>query len=145
MQCVNSGNEAERLAALKRYNILDTAPEESFDRITRVAKTALQTPMVLVSLIDEDRQWSKSRQGLDATETPRSISFCTHAIQQDVPLIVPDALEHPEAALPWLLQVFEHGEPHLRYYAAMALKEMDKTPELVTAIDEELAKHQNGE
>jgi hypothetical protein len=76
-----SGNEGERLAALKRYNILDTAPEESFDRITRLTKTVLQTPMVLVSLIDEDRQWNKSRQGLDATETPRSISFCTHAIQ----------------------------------------------------------------
>jgi diguanylate cyclase (GGDEF)-like protein len=121
MQGAISGNEAERLAALKRYNILDTAPEESFDRIARLTKTALQTPIVLVSLIDEDRQWSKSRQGLDATEMPRSISFCTHAIQQDAPLIVPNALEHPLFRDNPLVV----GAPHIRFYIGVPLRTHD--------------------
>lgn len=73
----DDSKEAQRLDALHRYDVLDTPPEESFDRITRLAKSALQMPIVLVSLIDSDRQWFKSRQGLDATETPRNISFCT--------------------------------------------------------------------
>ena len=74
MLSCESEQEAGRLSALYRYDVLDTPPEESFDRITRLAKTVLQTPIVLVSLIDRDRQWFKSRQGLDATETPRDIS-----------------------------------------------------------------------
>jgi diguanylate cyclase (GGDEF)-like protein len=121
MQRAISGNEAQRLAALRRYDILDTAPEESFDRITRLAQTLLQTPMVLLSLIDEDRQWFKSRLGLDATETPRSISFCTHAIHQDAPLIVSDALEHPLFRDNPLVV----GAPHIRFYIGVPLQTHD--------------------
>jgi len=121
MQCAISGNESERLAALKRYDILDTAPEESFDRITRIVKTVLQTPMVLISLLDEKRQWSKSRQGLDATETPRSVSFCTHAIEQDTPLIVANALEHPLFKDNPLVV----GAPHVRFYIGVPLRTPD--------------------
>src|SRR5215813_13636961 len=87
--------EDERLRALYRYDVLDTQPEESFDRITRLAKLALQAPIAMVSLVDHDRQWFKSRQGIEATETPRDISFCTHTIRKDEPLVVPDALADP--------------------------------------------------
>jgi diguanylate cyclase (GGDEF)-like protein len=119
MEC--SVSERNRLAALKRYNILDTAPEAFFDRITRLAKTVLQTPIVLVSLIDSDRQWFKSKQGLEATETSRAISFCTHAIQHDVPLIVPNALEHPLFCNNPLVV----GEPYIRFYIGVPLKMHD--------------------
>jgi diguanylate cyclase (GGDEF)-like protein len=121
MQCAVSGKEAERLAALRRYNVLDTAPEESFDRITRLAKTVLQTPTVLVSLIAEDRQWFKSRQGFSATEMPRSLSFCAHAIQQEAPLIVPNALEHPLFRDNPLVI----GAPHIRFYIGVPLRTHD--------------------
>lgn len=117
MQCNIQNEEATRLAALQRYNILDTAPEESFDRITRLAKTVLGTPMVMVSLVDADRQWFKSRQGTDVTETPRSISFCTHTIKTDEPLIVPDALENPTFCNSPLVQ----GPPHVRFYIGVPL------------------------
>jgi diguanylate cyclase (GGDEF)-like protein len=113
-----AAGEAARLAALRHYNILDTAPEETFDRITRLAKNLLQTPIVLVSLVDSDRQWFKSRQGYDLLETPRAISFCTHAIQQDAPLIVPDALADPAFRNSPLVL----GEPHIRFYCGVPLK-----------------------
>ncbi len=117
MECRISSEETARMAALHRYNILDTAPEESFDRITRLAKTVLQTPMVMVSLVDADRQWFKSRQGTDVTETARSISFCTHTIQTDEPLIVPDALENPKFCNSPLVL----GPPHVRFYIGVPL------------------------
>ncbi|UTW12240.1 PAS domain S-box protein [Marinobacterium rhizophilum] len=84
------GNERHRLAALERLQILDTAPQERFDRLTRLAKKLFQVPIALVSLVDADRQWFKSRQGLDACETPRNISFCGHAILHDSIFHVPD-------------------------------------------------------
>jgi GAF domain-containing protein len=83
-------NEAQRLAALQRLYILDTSAEERFDRLTRLAKVMFQVPTALVSLVDADRQWFKSRQGLDACETPRDISFCGHAILQGDIFHVPD-------------------------------------------------------
>src|SRR5215207_9863516 len=79
-QC-NIGGEDSRLAALHRYDVLDTQPEQVFDRITRLVKVVLEMPMAVVSLVDRDRQWFKSRQGVKAAETPRNISFCTHTIQ----------------------------------------------------------------
>ena len=84
-----------RLAALYEYDVLDSQPEESFDRITRLVKVTLGTPIAVVSLVDRDRQWFKSCQGMDAMETPRVISFCTHTIQANEPLIVPDAQQDP--------------------------------------------------
>tara|TARA_R110000737_G_C14557259_1_gene481652 strand:+ start:79 stop:1083 length:1005 start_codon:yes stop_codon:yes gene_type:complete len=110
--------EPKRLEALHDYDVLDTPAEESFDRITRVAKSALQMPIVLVSLVDADRQWFKSRQGLEATETPRDISFCAHAIEQDEPFIIPNALEDERFRENPLVT----GEPNIRFYAGIPLK-----------------------
>jgi hypothetical protein len=73
-------DEVQRLAALNRYQILDTPADEDFDRLTLWAKTYLNVPIALISLIDEDRQWFKSCQGLSVVETPRSMVFCTHTI-----------------------------------------------------------------
>lgn len=121
LQDVVQDREAGRLAALQQYDILDTPPEESFDRITRLAKSALQMPIVLVSLIDADRQWFKSRQGLEVTETPRDISFCTHAIEQDEPYIIRDALRDARFRENLLVT----GKPNIRFYAGVPLKTPD--------------------
>ncbi len=85
-------NEATRLNTLRSLHILDTKPEERFDRITRIAQRLFGVPISLVSLIAAERQWFKSCQGLDVCETPRDISFCGHAILGDSPFVVPDAL-----------------------------------------------------
>ena len=83
-------NERQRLKALCDLQILDTATEERFDRVTRLARRVFGTSIALVSLVDEGRQWFKSRIGLDATETPRDVSFCGHAILNDRVMVVPD-------------------------------------------------------
>ncbi|MEM9133353.1 MAG: GAF domain-containing protein [Actinomycetota bacterium] len=84
-------DEAARLSALADYRLLDTEPEADLDAITTLAARVAGTPVSLVSLVDADRQWFKSRHGLEATETPRNVSFCAHTILQDEPLVVPDA------------------------------------------------------
>jgi diguanylate cyclase (GGDEF)-like protein len=117
MQCAVGIDEDERLNALRNYNVLDIAPEDAFDRITRIAKMILGTPIVLISLVDDDRQWFKSRQGLDATETSRDISFCTHTIMQDMPFIVEDAREHPL----FYDNPLVTGEPYIRFYIGIPL------------------------
>lgn len=116
-QCYVDG-EAARLQALHRYEILDTEPEEAFDRITRLVKSVLHMPMAVVSLVDGDRQWFKSRQGVSATETPRAISFCTHTIRDTEPLVVPDAHADPRFANSPIVR----GEPHIRFYAGVPLR-----------------------
>lgn len=113
--------ETARLNALYRYDVLDTPQEESFDRITRLAASVMQTPIVLVSLIDRDRQWFKARQGLDATETARDISFCTHAIQNQGPMIVRDAREDTRFRDNPLVR----GEPWIRFYLGVPLRTPD--------------------
>lgn len=85
-------NELDRLAELKKYGILDTDPEPSFDSIVQLAAYICQAPIAAISLIDEQRQWFKACVGLDAKETSRDIAFCTHAILQDDPLVVTDTL-----------------------------------------------------
>jgi phosphoribosyl 1,2-cyclic phosphodiesterase len=85
-------DEAERIASLHRLNLLDTPPEERFDRLTRIASALFKVPISLVSLIDEDRQWFKSCFGTDVCESSRESSFCAHAVASGDLLIVPDAL-----------------------------------------------------
>lgn len=114
-------HEAKRLASLYRYNVLDTPSEESFDRITRLAKHVMQAPITLISLVDEHRQWFKSKQGLDVCETARDISFCTHAIQDEKPFIIPDALADDRFRENPLVT----GEPHIRFYLGIPLKISD--------------------
>lgn len=113
--------EALRLATLKAANVLDTPPEERFDRVTRMAKRMFRVPIALVSIIDEDRQWFKSKQGLDACETPRNISFCGHAILGDDIFLIKNALEDERFADNPLVT----GDPHIRFYAGCPLRAGD--------------------
>mgnify|MGYP000675188841 CR=1 FL=1 len=84
-------NENTRLAVLRDLRILDSAIEDSYDQITRLAALLCDVPVCLITLVDKDRQWFKSRYGLDISETPREVSFCAHAINHDGTLIIPDA------------------------------------------------------
>src|SRR5262245_59351434 len=86
-----AADEAERLAALRSYKILDTKPEARFDDLTKLSALICGVPISLISLIDQDRQWFKSKFGLDINETPRAQAFCTHAIMQPEMFVVPDA------------------------------------------------------
>ena len=109
--------EADRMAALKAYQILDTLPEACYDDITRLAAHICGTPIAVVSLVDENRQWFKSTFGIDATETPRDSAFCTYCIPQNDILIVPDALEDARFATNPLVT----GDPYIRFYAGAPL------------------------
>lgn len=107
-------DEAGRLAALQRYNILDTEPEAAFDRLVALARIMFRTPSAVVSLVDADRQWFKAKDGIDATETPRHLAFCAYAIlEPDNTMVVPDATDDER---------FRHhpmvkGDPGIRFYA----------------------------
>lgn len=112
-----SPGEAERLAALQRYQILDTAQELAFDRIVRLAARLLDVPIALISLIDAERQWFKARYGLEAPETPRAIAFCDHAIRGRDILVVPDA----ERDARFCDNPLVTGGMHVRFYAGAPL------------------------
>ena len=111
------GAEAGRLAALRRYRILDTEPERGFDDLALLASHICGTPMALITLVDEHRQWFKARVGVPVSETSRAISFCAHAIQQRDLFVVPDARE--DARFRDNPQVT--GDPHIRFYAGAPL------------------------
>lgn len=112
-------NEAARLRSLRSLNVLDTAPEERFDRLTRLARRLFNVPIALVSLVDENRQWFKSAQGLTARETPRDISFCGHAILGHEVFVIPNALDDPRFADNPLVT----AAPHIRFYAGCPLRD----------------------
>ena len=114
-------NEAERLAALRRYAILDTEPEESFDRIVRLASRHFNVPIALVSLVDENRQWFKAACGLDTKESDRGPAFCAHAILSNAIMVVLDATKDERFAR----NPFVTGEFALRFYAGAPLVTAD--------------------
>lgn len=110
--------ETNRLAALKSYNILDSLPEADYDDLTRLAATICQTPIALISLVDDRRQWFKSHHGLSIQETPREFAFCAHnIIDPFTPLIVHDAGQDERFAHNPLVT----GEPHIVFYAGEPL------------------------
>jgi diguanylate cyclase (GGDEF)-like protein len=117
-------DEARRLTALHATRLLGSAPEEAFDRITRMAARLLDAPTALVSLVDQDVQWFKSRCGFEPAQTAREISFCGHAILEHEPLVVGDATQDPRFCdNPLVL-----GEPHVRFYAGVQLYSVDRMP-----------------
>ncbi len=110
-------NEKERLELLHELELLDSPPEAQFDRITRLAARALSVPTALFSLVDDERQWFKSRVGIDASETPRGVAFCAHTITLTQPLVVADARQDERFADNPLVA----GAPHIRFYAGVPI------------------------
>ena len=114
-------NEAERLKSLRQYRILDTEPEQAFDDLTLIASQICDAPIALITLVDKDRQWFKSRVGVDVKESSRSVSFCAHAILQEGVFTIPDALNDAR----FCDNPFVKGDPHIRFYAGAPITMQD--------------------
>lgn len=114
-------DDAARVFALGRLNVLDTSIEEPFEKIVTLVRTVLAVPISTVTLVDRDRQWFKARRGVDVSETPRSVSFCTYTIQQREPFVVEDAQTDERFTASPLVT----GVPYIRSYAGVPLR----TPE----------------
>ena len=114
---MDPAEESKRLEDLRSLNLLDTAPEDRFDRITQLAANFFHVPTAYVALIDSERQWFKSSVGVCPTETPRNLSFCQYTIHRDEPLVIPDARLHPIGKN----HPFVVGEPYVRFYAGVPL------------------------
>lgn len=110
-------SETKRLEELCSYDVMDTGLEEGFDRITRLAQLVFDVPIAFISLVDAERQWFKSRQGLKPTETPRKISFCTHVIESNQPIVVKDARMDSRFCHNPLVT----GDPYVRFYSGAPL------------------------
>ncbi|MDB5142953.1 MAG: domain S-box protein, partial [Mucilaginibacter sp.] len=113
--------EDRRLNALGTYQILDTLPEKEFDAITRLASYICKAPIALLSFIDADRQWMKSRVGIDAKQIPREDAFCYHTIQDDKILEITDVLENET----FRQNPFVINDPQIRFYAGVPLIDTD--------------------
>ena len=114
-------DEARRIQALHGLDILNTAPDERFDRLTRLAQKFFKVPIAAVSLVDIDRQWFKSSVGLQERETPRDWSFCSEAIMDDGVMIIPDASEDERFRTTPLVS----GDLHIRFYAGCPVRAID--------------------
>lgn len=110
-------NEKERLAELKKYNILDTEPEAVFDNMVHLANYICETPIAAISLVDENRQWFKAIEGLKVTQTLRDVAFCAHAILQDEPFVIENALEDER----FFDNPLVTDGPKIRFYASVPL------------------------
>jgi sigma-B regulation protein RsbU (phosphoserine phosphatase) len=114
---VDPVKESRRVNELLSLKLLDSRPEERFDRITRLAAEFFHVRTAYVALLDEKRQWIKSRVGKCNSRTPRGMTFCQYTIAREEPLVIPDAQQHPIGRThPWVL-----GEPHVRFYAGVPL------------------------
>jgi anti-sigma regulatory factor (Ser/Thr protein kinase) len=119
-----SANEQARVEAIRSYKILDTDPEKAFDDLAILASHICGTPVALISLIDSDRQWFKSRIGISVTETPLEVSFCAKAIQQSDLFVVPDATKDPRFSS----NPFVVSDPKIRFYAGAPFTSADGYP-----------------
>ena len=117
MSAQRLNHEAKRLKVLWQYDVLDTVPEELFDDLTELAACICEAPIALISLVDENRQWFKSKVGTTVTETSRDVSFCAHAIKQSELFIVPDAVKDKRFAKNPLVT----SKPRIRFYAGAPL------------------------
>jgi diguanylate cyclase (GGDEF)-like protein len=125
--------ESQRIRVLRSLDVLDSVPEERFDRITRIARRMFGVPMAMVSLVDERRQWFKSMQGIEIRETPRDISFCGHAVGDDMPLVVPDAtIDERFHDNPLVLK-----DPSVRFYAGIPLRSNGSPVGTLCIVDRE--------
>ena len=124
MTASSQDGEAERLAALLAYGVLDTPPEAGFEHITSVVTRLFKVPIAAVTLVDADRQWFKSIRGWEVRETPREISFCEHAMWGDDVMVVPDATLDPRFAE----NPFVTGEANVRFYAGAPLHTPEGQP-----------------
>lgn len=118
---VKLGDEPGRLAALHRYQVLDTGPERPFETIVSLIEDILETPICAVTLLDADRQWFKARRGVSVCESARDAAFCNYTIQQTEPLIVADATADPRFADNPMVT----GQPHIKAYAGVPLVSPD--------------------
>ena len=114
-------NEPARLVALRNYHLLDSGRESSFDDFTAFASHICQTPIALVSLVDVDRQWFKSKVGLEVDQTPRDVAFCSHAIMGKDLFVVPDAVRDQR----FVDNPLVTGDPSIRFYAGAPLVDRD--------------------